>query len=345
MLHYHEVIRPTFSESFFEQSVDWWLGLTSGHMGPQMYQHHMGVRGEKSMSGVLTWEEHAKHGHIPNQSKTSFLTNIAEVAAQVNSVMPVVEFGPGSMEDAKILIETFGCDKYIPVDCNLEVINQAKVLASEVRGCQISPAVIDFFSERNCPLIKAPALGIFLGLTINNLPGPVPKGEPRKELVATLKNLTKAIPAGGYLLVSTDVCQDGELNKSLYNEPMHKLFGVNHLYRMAEELPMHHFDPDGFDYNPIWYDHCSLLAHTVIATKDQNFEMGDCGEIEISVKEGDVFHYNNSFKYRPDFFQTCVDAAGLRVSRVWKDNSSIYMYLLKVPSQDLWNNSCVRLVS
>ena len=338
MLKFHSVIRPTATESFFEQSVDMWLGFDSGHMGPQMYQHHKGKRLGQSVSGVLTWDEHAKQGTIPQQCRASFLTHIQDVANQTEKGIPVVEFGPGSMEDAKVLIEATHCKEYIPVDCSLGIINQASALAADVNQCAITPAVINFFSEENCPLIDTPALGVFLGLTITNVPGPVPRQEPRGDLIKAFRNLTKAIPHGGYLLVSTDVCQDAARNKALYSEPWHKLFGVNHIYRMAEELPMRDFDPDGFEYQPVWHEHCSLLAHTVIATKNQNFCMEEDGEILVSVKTGYVFHYNNSFKYRPDLFEACAEDAGLEVIQSWQDDSSIRLYLFHVPPRDARNS-------
>ncbi|GEM_PF-957883 len=338
MLRYHEIIRPTASESFYEQSVDLWLGFASGHMGPQMYQHHTATRNGQPMSGVYTWGKHAKLGTIPTHNKEVFLSHIQDAAKHVEKGTPIVEFGPGSMDDASLLIRSMESEQYIPVDCNLDVINQARALAQKTNGCVISPSVIDFFSEENCRLTDRPALGVFLGITIGNIPGSVPKGEPRHELVGAFRNLTKAIPAGGYLLVSTDVCQDGERNKALYSEPWHKLFGVNHVCRMAEELPMHNFDPDGFEYLPVWHEHCSLLAHTVIATEDQDFRMGTDQEVLVSVKKGDVFHYNNSFKYRPDFFEDCAEDAGLEIIDVWQDEGTIRLYLFHVPPIEARNS-------
>lgn len=139
------------------------------------------------------------------------------------------------------------------------------------------------------------------------------------------------MPAGGYLLVSVDACENGERNVALYSEPWHKLFGVNHLYRMYEELPMQGFDPDGFEYCPVWHEHCGLLAHTVLATKDQNFKMGENGEIFVSVKKGDIFHYNNSFKYNSGFFEDCAEDAGLEVIESWQGKGDIRLYLFHVP--------------
>jgi len=337
MLNYHSVIHPTITDSFFDQSVDLWLGLSSGHMGPHMYQHHNGMRGGQSMSGITTWNEHAQNGSIPKQSRAAFISNIHKISAYTGQNLPIVEFGPGSMEDAKLILHFLKSKEYIPVDFDLEIIKRSRSFASNLRFCSVMPAVVDFFSDNTCPLIDKPALAVLLGLTINNIAGAVPQAEPRHELIRSLKNLTKAMPAGGYLLISTDVCQDGEQNKNRYNEPWHKDFGVNHLFRMEAEIPMFGFDPNGFEYCPIWHDHCSLIAHTVRATRNQVFEMGSDAAVTVSVKRGDTFHYNNSFKYRPEFFEECAKAANLEIIRRWKGHHSMSLYLFYVPSQKTSN--------
>ncbi|MDD3183042.1 MAG: L-histidine N(alpha)-methyltransferase [Alphaproteobacteria bacterium] len=303
-----------------------------------MYQHHKGTKDGQPMSGVFTWDQHAKHGTIPAYNEEVFQTYLPKAAQHIGKGIPVVEFGPGSMSDAKAVINAVESHEYIPVDCSLEVIKSAHKLSMELPECTVSPAVIDFFSKNNRPLIDRPALGVFLGGTVANIPGPVPNTRPHHELINTFRNLTKAIPAGGYLVVSVDVCEDKDRNIALYNEHWHRLFGVNHIYRMAEELPMNNFDPDGFEYLPVWHEDCSLLAHTVVATKSQNFEMGNDGEILVSVKKGDIFHYNNSFKYRPDFFEDCAEDAGLEVIQSWQGVGTIRLYLFHVPPRDARNS-------
>jgi uncharacterized SAM-dependent methyltransferase len=99
---------------------------------------------------------------------------------------------------------------------------------------------------------------------------------------------------------------------------------------MQAELPMDGFNPDYFEYLPIWHQHCSLLAHTVRATRDQDFVMGEHGEIKVFIKAGDVFHYNNSFKYRPVFFEECANQAGLSMVKKWEDGNGMLLYLFEV---------------
>jgi uncharacterized SAM-dependent methyltransferase len=337
-LEFHEIIRPSVSQSFFEKTVNLWNKCASGHIGTDMYQHHAGHLGKESMSGVITWAQYEKMGSLPKEGKRLFLETIHGVADEIGRGLPVVEFGPGTMEDSQTLINATRTREYIPVDCSVEIIRHARELVSFTKACVVRPAVVDFFSRNNCPLIDEPSLGVLLGLTIGNIPGPIPVDEPRLELVQGFNNLIRAMPRGGYLLVSADVCQDGELNKARYNEPWHRTFSINHLYRMAEELPMLGFDPGGFTYEPVWHEHCGLLAHTIRATEDQSFEMGECGEHCFSINRGDVFHCDNSYKFRPDFFEDCAEDAGLEVIECLKGQGSIRLYLFHVPAIEARNS-------
>jgi uncharacterized SAM-dependent methyltransferase len=336
-------LKPTetssYSPDFFDRCTSLFFGFEAGHMGSDMYYDHSGVRSTiengvvktEPMSGVLTWEEHAKHGSVPRLSRQSFLSRIGNVSELVGKGIPIVEYGPGSMEDAHRLIEATQSKLYMPADISEGIIEQASELASTVRDCEIRPAIIDLFAGNNAPLIEEPALAALLGLTITNIRGPVPRAEPKNALVSAFNSLAKPIGiGGGYLLVSTHSEQDGERNVNLYSEKWHKRFGVNFLYRMQAELPMQDFNPDHFEYNPVWYEHCSLLAHTVRATKDQTFTMGEFGETKVYVRAGDVYHYNNSFKYKQAFFEDCAKLAGLRTIQKWQDDNGMAIYLFEV---------------
>ena len=334
IVHYHEIIRPIFSQSFYTKMVDLWQGHAAGHIGSDMYQHHVGQRAGRSMSGVSTWVEYERKGTLPQRNKHLFAAVTKTLHAYVKRDMPLVEFGPGGMEDALYLVRATLASEYIPVDCSLELLGQAKGFANKVRTCPVRPAIIDFLSDNNCALVDVPALSALLGGTIANIPGPVPAQRPRDGLVRVFQNLMRSTPRGGYFLVSTDVCQDGNETKSYYNEEWHRAFGVNHLYRMAEECPVENFDPSGFVYEPVWHEQCSLLAHTVRATKDQDFVMGEANKVNVSVKKGNSFHCNSSYRFSPKFFESCASEAGLDVEHVWQEDGTIRMYLFRVPVQE-----------
>lgn len=337
ILHHAEATSGTFDQGFFDRCVSLFLGFQSGHLGGDMYQHHVGMKSNIPMSGVVTWEHHMAHSTFPKLYTKIVRSHLNDIAQIVRPGTQIVEYGPGAMTDAIYLIEAIKSTQYIPVDISVGILEQAQQLLSLVGDtCDVDPQIADFFAYDNRFPINRSALGVFLGLTINNIPGSVPDSEPRTQLITALRNLTSPFVCGGHFLVATDANQDGDRNQELYNEEWHRLFGVNFLYRIAAEIPTQGFDPDGFVYHPVWHAHCSLLAHTIRATIDQEFILDPAGDaIMVHVKKGDVFHYNNSFKYRPEFFEACAQAVGLEIVKKWEDHGSVQLYLFSVPETDL----------
>lgn len=337
ILHHTAAHSGAFDQDFLDRCVNLFLGFQSGHLGGDMYQHHSGMKGNIPMSGVVTWEHHMVHSTFPKLYKKIVRSYLNDIAQIVKPATPIVEYGPGAMTDAVYLIEAIRSTQYIPVDISAGILGQAQQLLSLVGDtCRVDPVIADFFAYDNHFPVSQPALGVFLGLTINNIPGSVPDTEPSLQLIAALRNLTRPLVCGGHFLVATDANQDGVRNRELYNEEWHRLFGVNFLYRIAAEIPTQGFDPDGFEYHPVWYPQCSLLAHTIRATVDQDFILDPEGKaVEVHVKEGDVFHYNNSFKYRPAFFEACAQAVGLGLVKKWEDHGSVQLYLFSVPETDV----------
>jgi uncharacterized SAM-dependent methyltransferase len=334
ILHHASAPSRAFDQDFFDRCVSLFLGFQSGHLGGDMYQHHSGMKGNTPMSGTLTWEKHAAHSTFPEVSQRIVRSSIDGIARIIKHGTPLVEYGPGAMSDAALLIKSLGSRCYIPVDISSGIIEHVRELSVLIGDqCDVTPVNMDFFSPGNKLPIDFPVVGALLGSTISNMPGAVPDSEPSTQLIMALRNLTSPLVCGGHFLVATDANQDGVRNQELYNEEWHRRFGVNFLYRIAAEIPTQGFDPDGFEYHPVWYPHCSLLAHTIRATADQEFILDPEGDaIVVQVKKGDVFHYNNSFKYRPAFFEACAQAVGLEIVKKWEDHGSVQLYLFSVPA-------------
>jgi len=320
-----KILQPVYDQGFLDRCVGLFLGMESGHMGADMYQHHDSQHDGQSMSGVFTWDMHAKYGTIPQQERGAFSSRMDEIVKLLDYGIPIVAFGPTA--EVSQLVARVNSRAYVPVDNCPKLLEREKALAAKVR-----PENFDFFSDEVRPLIDAPALGVLVGLTISNIPGPPPYIEPKNILTHTLRRFASTMPHGGNFLVSVDTNQNKNDVIQLYSEKWHKLFGVNFLYRMVSELPISGLNPDLFEYHPVWHEHCGLLAHTVRATASQDFILRtDSYPVRISVKQGDIFHYNNSFKYRRALFEECAAKADLKIEKVWEDSGSIKLYLFQLP--------------
>jgi uncharacterized SAM-dependent methyltransferase len=116
-------------------------------------------------------------------------------------------------------------------------------------------------------------------------------------------------------VASTDANQDEDENRAMYFE--NALLEINHLFRMAEELPFAGFDPYALEYDPLWIAESSQLAHTAIATKDMRVTVqSDHWAGTIEIPGGRRFHLKNSFKYRDEFFISCARDAGFAMVEI-----------------------------
>jgi len=121
----------------------------------------------------------------------------------------------------------------------------------------------------------------------------------------------------GWLLASTDANQDEDENRRCIFE--NALIEINHLFRMAEELPFVGFDPYAFEYDPLWIPESSQLAHTAIADEGHEHDRAIAFLVQCHRHQGRyTVPSENSFKYRDEFFTSCAETAGFTVMKRWE---------------------------
>jgi uncharacterized SAM-dependent methyltransferase len=275
------------------------------------------------MSGPVLWQEieqnHAAY-YIPTVEREMIAGIAAEVKAYVPEGTPFVDLGPGTLktvaEKSLPFLRAVQSDTYIPVDTSIKSCSEAgTVVRKHLPRATVVPCLQDFFSDNTEPVCDRRALAFLGGITIANIEAPLSKKPPRSQLIRHLRNLAR-ITNGGWLLASTDANQRKDENRAMYFE--NALIELNHLYRMAEELPFDGFDPYSFEYDPFWIPESSQLAHTAIATRDMSVSVRSphwSGTIEIKARTR--FHLKNSFKYTDAFFVSCAKDTGFDVLEKW----------------------------
>jgi len=239
----------------------------------------------------------------------------------------IIEFGAGSMSDAETLISSFDSYCYTAIDLNPNIEDFGQKLINEkFPNCKFEYRNLDFFQESEL-LTNVPAVGVCLGLTIGNITNNNINVEPKEKLTKVLSNIAAFLPDDSYMIVTTDVCQNGLTNIEYYDKKSWADFFLSPFYRMEKELPMKNFDPKGFNYKPHWVRESSLVAHLAIATKDQNFEIN--GK-QVFISKGDEFHLYNSYRYNPATFENCARKAGLSMVHYWQEPpDTVRLYLFK----------------
>jgi uncharacterized SAM-dependent methyltransferase len=331
-----ETIMTAYERDFLLDSIALLQGRRSSHMGVHQYADHKATRYGKPMSGALLLQE-IEHSHkayyIPSVEREMIADIAHDVKEHVPPGTPFLDLGPGTLktvaEKSLPFVRALQSETYIPIDTSLKFCSEAGlVIQKHVPQASIAPCFENFFSDDAEAACDRPALAFLAGITIANIEASLSRIPPRPELVRHLKNLAR-ITNGGWLLASTDANQDEAENRTMYFE--NALIEVNHLFRMAEELPFTGFDPYAFEYDPLWIAESSQLAHTAIVTKDMSVTVNSrywSGKIQI--EGGRRIHLKNSFKYRDEFFISCAESAGFSITRIWKHRSKpMRLYLMR----------------
>ena len=318
--------------SFLNASLDWFLGKRAGHMGPDQYVAHAGMRNGKPTSGALLWAESeaktvSSTGNMVN-AETSLLHKVGgDIENFVSLGTAIVELGPGTTvafrNKTLPIARRLQSEVCILVDESVAFLKQIAT-ANNFPDLEIRPIIDDFFATESAYWGEE-ALVCSFGSTISNFVGPVSQELPQAVLVDGLSKMALAANSG-WMLVAFDSDHDEQRIKSFYKGQA--LFQLNIFDRMAVELPLERgFDPNLFEYEPQWIVTSGQLAHMAVVREKMNFKLDG---VAISLKQGQKLHIKNSYKFAPRFFERCCEMAGLEIIESWSDDSPAKIYLLKI---------------
>lgn len=304
-------------------------------MGVHQYSDHAGMRGGRSMSGARLWAEAEAQREVeyslgdPNKLGAE-LVLLGEVAQSLRTYVPVgtdvIELGPGTLRAFKKktmpLLRALDSKNCYIVDKSAAFLHDIKIGITRDK-VSIHSIEADFFQDGNKALLSEhPALACAFGGIISNLVAPLCNSLPTEVLVSTLQNFVKTI-SEGWILVAFDSSNDRDEITTYYEK--HALFQLNIFDRMLVELPMAgDFDPSVFIYQTEWRPTSRQLAHLAVAARNMEFKLG---EESFFLQQGQKLHLKNSYKFAPDFFESCCTAAGLKLTARWSRDET-WCYLL-----------------
>jgi len=306
-------------ESFFDDSLDLFMGFNGGHLGKYCYDgtNWDAVLGDRSSY------------YIPKADNELVHLACETIDSKVCTGAPYVDFGVGGIkafeDHALPLISKIHTKDYVAVDCCSAAIERTLTYIQRHASFLSATSVeVDFFSPLR-RLSKIPAIGVMNGVTLTNMYGTLKDRDVARSLVCVLRNLSYAV-ANGWLLVSFDTNQDDDSLNLAYRTHATSQLYLNVFKRLVDEGLTKDFSPDAFVYDPEWHPELQLFAHMARATEDQDFLLGG---YRVSVAKGQKFHLLNSYKFSAAFFETCCDRAGLDIAHVWHHETPVKLYLLK----------------
>ncbi len=228
---------------------------------------------------------------------------------------------------------------YIGVDFCDRALEEIKRLSSEFEeSLAIKTEKIDLFFLTNKKIAKqSPALGVMNGLTLGNIDGAIADQNIGYNLINVMKYLSQ-LCGHGWLLLTIDTNQNSDFLKSAYVSPATERFCLGMLKRMKQELPVKNFDPTLFDYDVEFFPQNHLLASVAVAREAQTFELGG---FPRHIHKGQKIHLCNSYKFGRDFFEQCVQRAGLKPVQQWEHETGMMLYLLKDDQCQILENNLV----
>jgi len=244
----------------------------------------------------------------------------AEIAACVGPSAQIVEYGCGSVQKIRTLLDALETPaSYVAVDISREhLLNAAAALAEDYPGLEVHALCADFTRPFDVPVgtnvPDARRVGFFPGSTLGNF--------NRDDAVGLLAGAAESLGSGGGMVIGLDLKKDETVLNAAYNDSqgVTAAFNLNLLERINRELGAD-FDLDGFEFQAHYNADkgrvesylYSILEQTV-SLDGQVFEFG----------RGEAVHTENSHKYSVGEFREFAGEAGFSHERVWIDPDGLF---------------------
>ncbi len=253
--------------------------------------------------------------YYPTRTEAQILaTRRDAIAAAVGAGATLIDLGAGDCGKAAKLFDAFAPAQYVAVDVSVDFVADAlRCLHDRYPTLPMVGLGIDFARGLRLPETVRGHRRVFFypGSSIGNFAPDEAVG-----LLANARALTD--PAGG-LLIGVDLAKPAAVVEPAYDDPLGvtAAFNLNVLLHVNRLL--------GADFSVGDWRHVAFLNE-----RDGRIEMHLEARRAVAVRwpggarefaAGERIHTENSYKYRPDDFESLLARAGWRVDGCWMDAS------------------------
>ncbi len=239
-----------------------------------------------------------------------------EIASLTGENCQLIEYGSGSSEKIRLLLESLRPSVYAPLDISTEYLAQAaNALASEYPWLEVHAVSVDFTDEFTLPFDReGRRVSFFPGSSIGNF--------SRPEAAAFLKRIRGLVGDDGALLIGVDLKKDEAVLNAAYNDAagVTAAFNLNVLHHLNSELNAD-FDVEQFSHVAAYNDDEGCIQMHLRSEVEQTVSLD--GQA-ISFSAGEMIHTENSHKYAVDEFLMMAKDAGFERSQSWLDDDSYF---------------------
>jgi L-histidine Nalpha-methyltransferase len=249
----------------------------------------------------------------------------AEIADLAGPQAQLIEFGSGSSDKTRILLDALRPSHYVPIDISRDQLAAAAdALVSQYGDVEIVPICADYTRNDFVPVLPSShgeRLGFFPGSTIGNF-------EP-EEAGAFLERCAGVLGSGSGLVIGVDLKKQKQILHAAYNDAagVTAAFNLNLLARMNRELGAE-FDVARFAHDAFYAEREERIEIYIRSLTPQRVRVA--GEV-FEFAAGERIHTEYSYKYDLHEFQRLAGRAGFYPVRAWTDPQGLFsVHFLRV---------------
>ncbi|MEJ7928979.1 L-histidine N(alpha)-methyltransferase [Ramlibacter sp. AN1015] len=251
--------------------------------------------------------------YYPTRTERAILeTHAGEIAEVVGPGAEIVEFGAGSCEKVRLLLQALQRPlRFRPIDISAAHLEHAAAaLRRDYPGLDVQPLAADYTQRLLLPASEPGVrrVGFFPGSTLGNFAAP--------QALGFLRTAAHVLRGGGMLL-GVDLVKEPHLLHAAYNDAqgVTAAFNLNLLARANRELNTR-FDLDAFAHAAFYNAPLRRIEMHLVSRRRQTIELeGQRFEME----EGETLHTENSHKFTLDGLRALAEQAGWRCGPAWLD--------------------------
>ena len=242
----------------------------------------------------------------------------AEIAKAIGPDSSLIEYGSGSGEKSRLIIEACRPWCYIPVDISREMlVRAARQIHREYPSMSVYPVCADYTEPFTLPHrddIERP-VAFFPGSSIGNF-------DP-DQAVTFLHTVGSMMGSGGMFLIGVDTEKPSSVLNRAYNDKqgLTREFNLNVLTHLNQRIESN-FVREGFEHFAEYVEEKSRIEMHLVSRRRQSVHID--GHV-FELQEHERIHTENSYKYTPDSFTKLADLAGFDCVELWLDEMSYFM--------------------
>ena len=261
--------------------------------------------------------------YYPARTEIGLLKNLnRDLVATIGTGVVLIEYGSGSSEKIRVLLESLRPSLYAPIDISREYLAQSvERLTQEYEGLNVEATCIDYSQEFDLPFDPSGRrVGFFPGSSIGNF-------DP-DQAVGFLRQVRRHVGDDGGLLIGVDLKKDHAVLNSAYNDRagVTERFNLNILTHLNAEMTGN-FELEKFRHEAGYNIDKGCIEMFLVSETAQEVMLG--GTV-ISLEAGEKIHTENSFKYSSDEFTRMAKDAGFAKHQFWTDDQQwfglFYLY-------------------